>query len=613
MTLDNEAEIKLTATDEQSAVFQRNSQMLNEYKRQLTLAQSEVAQFGTVNEQTADSLNRLEKEMKSANVQYKDAIEQARQGATETQAAAAATDTFTTSTAAASAAMSVLNFAFFSFVSLAVASFIGMVVHAIQSLYQSTEEAEKSITKYTKSIEGLMNRLDPLRAKTEDHMRLQYDVTRTQLEYEKSLAQSQIREMELAAIQAERVGVLQTLWFWTKELFWSDDNLNQIMKKWGELQDVQASKAANLRAQLQLLKDGLDATVPSFNEFLKNHNELKPEGKAQEDLGKFYRDQAKAAYDAQSAILKKLDAAQTAGMIESVVIEQNTIKYEENILKQLDADHSAALVREALHDQEMDQLDKRFKKMLEDNLFIKKTTEEMKQLIDAPGGSVLSTKDESDLKHMALLEDQSNRLRMSYEQLAFSLRVLSGEFGENAKAMELKNRVMEFGVSLDKALISGVQSYILGQERLGPALKHAVAGSLAATAARAAVEGLYMTGIGFAAMTPWGAALYGPASNWFSGAAQMFSVAAVAGVGARALSAGSGSFGGSGSGGGFRGEESLNSRQVLPMGNQPPAVHRTVIIQGNIIGEEQHVQEVIIPMIESASVNERSSIALKSR
>lgn len=80
-----------------------------------------------------------------------------------------------------------------------------------------------------------------------------------------------------------------------------------------------------------------------------------------------------------------------------------------------------------------------------------------------------------------------------------------------------------------------VQQFVL-LGNVGPnAMKKLVASVLASVAAQAAVQAIMFTAYGIAALTPWGAAIYGPAAPWFKAAALMAVVAATAGIAGRAV------------------------------------------------------------------------------
>lgn len=70
-------------------------------------------------------------------------------------------------------------------------------------------------------------------------------------------------------------------------------------------------------------------------------------------------------------------------------------------------------------------------------------------------------------------------------------------------------------------------------------LKKIVNSVLAAASAQAAVQAVMFTAYGIAALTPWGAAIYGPASQWFIAAGLMASIAIGTGLAARAFASSS--------------------------------------------------------------------------
>ncbi|HEY5595297.1 MAG TPA: hypothetical protein VIL61_09120 [Nitrospiria bacterium] len=82
------------------------------------------------------------------------------------------------------------------------------------------------------------------------------------------------------------------------------------------------------------------------------------------------------------------------------------------------------------------------------------------------------------------------------------------------------------------------------------------------------------------------------------------------------------SFGGGGGGGGIGGGGGGGipvsfqpgpgvSAGSLAQNNPPPPLNVTIIIQGNLVGNEEYIHENLIPAIEEASRNERSNLALK--
>lgn len=120
---------------------------------------------------------------------------------------------------------------------------------------------------------------------------------------------------------------------------------------------------------------------------------------------------------------------------------------------------------------------------------------------------------------------------------------------ETGQLKELENGIQSFqdmavvAFSAVGAAVNGlaqgigglVQNWVL-MGNTGPnAMRKMVASVLAGVAAQAAVQAIMFTAYGIAALTPWGAAIYGPASQWFIAAALMASIATVTGLAGRAV------------------------------------------------------------------------------
>jgi hypothetical protein len=97
----------------------------------------------------------------------------------------------------------------------------------------------------------------------------------------------------------------------------------------------------------------------------------------------------------------------------------------------------------------------------------------------------------------------------------------------------------DFGMDAFHGLASGfgdmVGAWASGANLGAHAMAKLVSSVLAGVAAQAATQAILFTAYGIAALTPWGAAIYGPAAPWFEAAALMASVAAVSGVLGRAI------------------------------------------------------------------------------
>lgn len=131
----------------------------------------------------------------------------------------------------------------------------------------------------------------------------------------------------------------------------------------------------------------------------------------------------------------------------------------------------------------------------------------------------------------------------------------------------------QVGGTVLKGLAQGVgqmvsQWVLMGS--VGPnAFRKVTASILATLAEQAAVQALMELAYGFAALTPWGAALYGPAPFHFKAAALLGAVALTAGVTGRAIagdafqqSGGSGGGSATGSAGGFGGSNPSAQQQT---------------------------------------------------
>jgi hypothetical protein len=100
---------------------------------------------------------------------------------------------------------------------------------------------------------------------------------------------------------------------------------------------------------------------------------------------------------------------------------------------------------------------------------------------------------------------------------------------------DLKETGLDAFNSLATGFGSLVQQWASGANLGAHAMQKLISSVLAGVAAQAATQALLFTAYGIAALTPWGAAIYGPAAQWFEAAAIMASIGAVAAVAARAI------------------------------------------------------------------------------
>ncbi len=84
-----------------------------------------------------------------------------------------------------------------------------------------------------------------------------------------------------------------------------------------------------------------------------------------------------------------------------------------------------------------------------------------------------------------------------------------------------------------------VQQWVLMGDQADISMQKVLASVLASVSAQAAVQAIMFLAYGIAALTPWGAAIYGPAPPWFQAAALMGGIALGAGLAGRAVAGGS--------------------------------------------------------------------------
>lgn len=158
--------------------------------------------------------------------------------------------------------------------------------------------------------------------------------------------------------------------------------------------------------------------------------------------------------------------------------------------------------------------------------------------------------------------------------------------------IDLKSIGVDALGSLAQGLGNMVQQWVL-MGNTGPnAMKKLVAGILGGVAAQAAVLAIMETAYGVAALTPWGAATYGPAAAHFKAAALFGSVAAIAAAAGRGVAGNafaqqtSGGGGSSGGGGGGQQGTSHFTEAFHGFGNRLDQIqHRTNVVLAGV--EEQ--------------------------
>jgi K+/H+ antiporter YhaU regulatory subunit KhtT len=173
------------------------------------------------------------------------------------------------------------------------------------------------------------------------------------------------------------------------------------------------------------------------------------------------------------------------------------------------------------------------------------------------------------------------------EEMAFSQNKL-------AEATNQLSIADNFYIALRGAVAGAIAQSILGYQSLGAALKQATAQILAQLAAEAAIRAVLHTAFGVAALTPWGAAAYGPAAAQFKSAALFAIVAAMAGGAAAALSSGGPSAAESR---GFQEARGAGVEALAREGERQEVAQRWEVTIINPIGTNEWVEDALIPEI----------------
>ena len=146
------------------------------------------------------------------------------------------------------------------------------------------------------------------------------------------------------------------------------------------------------------------------------------------------------------------------------------------------------------------------------------------------------------LKRISDLKDYSAEL-----EFQISVQERLGAMAESAIAGAGAAAFDQYGAAMER-VVDGNNAF---NKSSGRAMQNALSATLKQVGQRAAIEATMETAYGVAALTPYGAAIYGPPGQHFAAAAMFASVAAITGASGAALSVKSG--GGGGGGGSGRG------------------------------------------------------------
>lgn len=194
--------------------------------------------------------------------------------------------------------------------------------------------------------------------------------------------------------------------------------------------------------------------------------------------------------------------------------------------------------------------------------------------------------------------------------------IKAGPFGgfvtglETGQLEELKNGVQSFADVATAAfsavgavvnqLASGIGSLVQNFVLLGSngpnAFRKLVASVLAGVAAQAATMAVMELAYGIAALTPWGAAIYGPAVNHFKAAALFGSIALATGLAGRAVAGGLFQTGGAGGGGGTGGGNATNQTareapRVIDLARNQQQEPQVIIVR--VESNDSHILKVV--------------------
>lgn len=213
------------------------------------------------------------------------------------------------------------------------------------------------------------------------------------------------------------------------------------------------------------------------------------------------------------------------------------------ILGQLELDRAAEEIR---HKNVIKNLERRKQELIAKEILNDAELEELKRINKAI--------EEENARHKAVIEGQK-QTETKAKTPSIAQGILEG-LGESSikKQGDALKELGKMGVdafkSMAQALGQLVQQWVLYGNTGPGALRKVVAATLAAFSSQAAVAALMELAYGFAALTPWGALLYGPAPLHFKAAALFAAAAAISGLAGRAIAGNSFSQGAGGAGAG---------------------------------------------------------------
>lgn len=156
--------------------------------------------------------------------------------------------------------------------------------------------------------------------------------------------------------------------------------------------------------------------------------------------------------------------------------------------------------------------------------------------------------EEENRRHDSALAEIANqgerdKLERRRREQGFQTGLESGQLAELAAGVQSFADVSKVAFSAVGAVVNGlaqgvgqlVQNWVLMGTTGPAAMRKLVASVLAGVSAQAAVMAVMSLAYGFASLTPWGAALFGPAPPWFQAAALFGSIAVITGLLGRSI------------------------------------------------------------------------------
>jgi hypothetical protein len=292
-----------------------------------------------------------------------------------------------------------------------------------------------------------------------------------------------------------------------------------------------------------------------------------------EAQNEFTEETRKIALQKQQALDKaELDLNKQLKQIQDTIREGELDKIEDQLKRGLITEAEAIKRKQELYKQEYDErvlllnLELRqlstnaARKVAINNELIEADTRYTDKFTQLTKDRIDAIMEEAHQAEQAHIEELERRTRESQENEDPGRigKIIEGQLGPPPAAFDgwlmLKNVALDAIQGIAQGVGQMAQAWVLYGNAGPNAMKKMVASVLAGVAAQAAVNAVMELAYGIAALTPWGAAIYGPAPLHFKSAALFGSIALVAGLAGRAIAgdAFNQSTGGAAAGGGGR-------------------------------------------------------------